>query len=243
MKFLNLFVVLSLFIGLYACNKKDSSTDNISFNINGINDLKIPANGSGSLTLAITHTSGKQETVTLSLNGLPDKVSHEFSTASGTPTFNSMLDISADYATEGNYPITILAKSASGETKNYNFNLIIEPYTDCAAKMAGIFNGSVNCGGFPENETITITKNPGVVNGIFIEGIDGFPDKVPATLDCENQTISIPEFSFNNGVYDHKGSGTGTFVAPSVLNMTLNITRKVNGQNASPQNCTYTLAK
>src|SRR5690606_8314032 len=128
------------------------------FNINGISDVKVPANGSNSLALSVQYTSGVQENVTLGITGVPGKTTSEFSTTSGIPTFASTLSFTSNMEAEGIYPLTLTSTSVSGVKKEFNFNLIIDKPSDCSTSLLGTYQGSQQCmGNSPYNSSMIVT--------------------------------------------------------------------------------------
>lgn len=220
----------------------------ISYTVNGVSDVKVPSNGGkGTLSLSIALVSGTQETVTLSLSGVPDKVNAEFSSASGTPAFTSTLTLTSNNAAQGTYPITLTGTSASNVKKTVNFNLIVEKPTDCAAAMVGNFTGTMSCGGAPSNTSFITTKHPSDLNTLLIEGLTGTP--IPAVLDCGQGTLTLKETTYSQpygpGTMDTKVTGSGTFVE-SAHTMTITVTRAITysmGGSGGTTTCVYTMAK
>lgn len=68
----------------------------------------VKAGKSATFTVTVRLVSGTAQSVSLSLEGLPDGASYSFSPASGTPTFTSTLTVSTDAsAPPGTYQLTI----------------------------------------------------------------------------------------------------------------------------------------
>ncbi|MBZ0098987.1 MAG: hypothetical protein K8F30_07870, partial [Taibaiella sp.] len=233
---------LILSFSFVCCNKKETQSNQTNFAVNGVADLKVKANQSGTLALSIAHVSGNQETVTLSLSGLPPLTTHEFSTSSGIPTFASTLTITGDYAANGTYPLVLTAKSSSGVSKPYNFNLIVDDADDCAAKMAGSYAGSQTCGSSPYTLSMVVTKDPNNnKGGIIITGLYG--GQLPAILNCSKNTIEIPETTVAYGIFTRQLSGSGTFVAPGGISFSLHEKLYVDGNLQRTDDCSYTFVK
>lgn len=109
---------------LFSSCKKDD-TPAVDYIINGVHDVTLNASGSNTLAVALAQTSGAQETVNLSVAGLPLGVAVDISPKSGVPAFASMLTFSTDGTTLPNtYPMQLVASSIS-TSKSYNFNLIV----------------------------------------------------------------------------------------------------------------------
>lgn len=245
-----LLLALTSFMAFSSCDKKTSTPNNpaptnnaISFNVNGIGEIKIPANKDGTMALAITHVSGIQENVTLSLSGLPAKVTHEFSTGSGIPTFSSVLSLTADMATPGSYQVTLTATSASGIVKNYTFNLVIQEPLDCASNMTGNFSGTKTCQGTGNTSTTMTATKDAKLYGLILK-LDGIDADIKASLNCENNTFAIAPFEvqYSSSIIA-KGSGSGTFVSPGVLNFSITTQIYSDGNLVNTSTCNYVMTK
>lgn len=166
------------------------------FIVNGIADLSL-SNGVGGLGLSIEHVSGTQKTVNLAVHGLPEGMSYDFSSWSGTPTFGTALT----FSTYGNhigssFPVTLHATNGSVE-KEYSFTLYSEPADDCVSDMVSrisygwIFNGS--------NGNVTGTVDPDRPNRVRI--VVHFMNDLPMYFDvnCFTREIDIPEQTTPSG--------------------------------------------
>lgn len=240
-------LAVTLTAALYSCDKKPSTpvvtpvTNKTEFNINGISDIKIPSNGGGELVLSIQLISGTQENVTLAISGVPAKVSADFSTTSGIPTYATILSFTSNDEAVGTYPVTITATSASGVKKEFKFNLVIEKPEDCATPLLGNYTGSSQCGSYGPNPiTVNVVAGPDL-NTIKFVG-QGTSEAI-ADLDCSNGTLVIREKIQNNTSYSIKITGSGTFVSPGILNLTLKNVYYVGGVEQYTSECTFSLTK
>lgn len=245
MKNLTLIVSALLLLSVYSCNKSDndgpSNAGNGSttrFSVNGLTDINLKANLSADIPLEVAHNSGNQETVTLTISDLPANVTAEFSASSGIPTYNTVLTLTADNATEGSYGATITAKNQSGNENIYPFTINIQPAEDCAEKMVGSYGGSTTCfvGGLYK-----IEKVPGTTNEIIIKenGSSYIYADVKAVLDCSSNTVTIPEQTTQDNLATYQVKGTGTYTAPNSINFSL----EWSSTTVNTQNCNYTLVK
>ncbi len=240
-------LAVTLTAALYSCDKKPSTpvvptvTNSTEFNINGISDIKIPSNGGGELVLSIQFVSGTQENVTLAISGVPAKVSADFSTTSGIPTYASILSFTSNDEAVGTYPLTITATSASGVKKEFKFNLVIEKPEDCATPIIGNYTGTVKCdASSPSSTTANIVAGPDL-NTIKIIG-QGTSEAI-ADLDCTNGTLVIREKIQDNTTYSIKITGSGTFVSSGILNFTVKNVYYVGGVEQYTSECTFSLTK
>lgn len=240
-------LAVTLTVAVYSCDKKTSTPvvtpvkNNTEFNINGISDIKIPSNGSGDLVLSVQLVSGTQENVTLAISGVPSKVTAEFSTTSGIPTYASILSFTSNDEAAGTYPLTITATSASGAKKEFKFNLVIEKPEDCATPLIGNYTGTVQCdASSPSSTTVNVVAGPDL-NTIKIIG-QGTAESI-ADLDCSNGTLVIREKTQNNSSYSIKITGSGTFISPNILNVKVKNVYYVGGVEQYTSECTFTLTK
>jgi hypothetical protein len=239
-------------LALAACKKNEydnqTNPNAIAYTINGVSDVKISSNGGkGTLPLSVTLTSGTQETVALSLSGMPEKVTASFSAASGTPTYASVLTITSDNAKEGTYPITLTGTSASNVKKTVNFNLVIDKPTDCATPMAGNYTGTIQCGSSPSATSFSATVDGSKLNVLYINNLSG-AKQVPATLDCAKGTITLTETISTEpaGAYTRttKVTGSGTFIeAAHSMNLTVTVESSYTGLPPNTSTCNYTMIK
>jgi len=122
------FLFVFSFLLLAACNRKDD-TPPFSYIIDNVQSVPLSIGGTNTLPLEIKYVSGNQEPVNLAATGLPAGVTASFSAASATPTFSSVLTLTASTtAAEGTYPIKITSTSASTGTKSYDLELVIKGF-------------------------------------------------------------------------------------------------------------------
>lgn len=125
-------ITLSLYVVLFASCTKNSDNGGPDFAIDGIGDVSMdPTIMTKILPLVVSRPPGSsnQETVSLSVSGLPSGASATFEPASGIPSFATALtfNYNFDYTEEGTHQINIVGTSASG-TKTYPMRLIIPEY-------------------------------------------------------------------------------------------------------------------
>lgn len=259
MRKLTLFALMVCLISLGACSKSDdnnqtanptnnnqpiSSTSN--FTVNGVNDVTMTANDTKMMPLEIKHEEGDQEMVTLTVTGLPNKVSAKFSSDSGTPTFSSVLEITTNYAQGGSYPITITATTATGKTKVLSFTLKVEGQTNCRPNIIGQYKSVENCTG-QQRTSVEIREDPDNDNGIIIPGDYLYGQFLFAIIDCPNGSFTITKKTYNQrinstqyAVWEFTGSGTFD-EANGTMTYTITTELTYPGQATTTSTCTYTL--
>lgn len=218
MKSLTLITLALLSTALFFGCKKNEYNNNPNTNpdpnamvyiINGITDLNIKHKGSVTLPLSVERTSGNQENITLSVEGLPGQTTATFSPASGIPNFATTLTINTNYTDGGNYTIALKGTTASGAAKTYNLklNVTAEPALGCVADVVSNYNSHYEGSGLPlQSESIeaTTTKN-------YVKFLPKAAPEFYGTLDCDLHKIDIKfqqtstgEYLMGNGSYDDK---------------------------------------
>ena len=260
MKKLTIFALLACVISLGACSKSDDNnqttnptnnnqpiSNTSNFIVNGVNDLTMTANDTKVMPLVIEYVEGDQEVVTLTVTGLPDKVSAKFSSESGTPTFNSVLEITTNYAQGGSYPITITAATATGKTKVLSFNLKIEGQTNCRPNIIGVYRYKEDCAGQTQTAGWEIKEHPDDENSIYLPGDNTYITSLKGVLNCSKGTLTIPTYtktySDQDGITTYEYSGSGTFEAPNKITYQLTTVITYPGVAPLTNTCTYTFTK
>lgn len=205
-----------VFIALCSCKKADSGgvgNDSYNYIINGVADITIPANSTSNLNLEVKYSSGTQETVNLSVTGLPTGVTATITPASGIPTYTSVITFAVPSGVAaGTYPIKINGTSKSGIVKEYACNLKVTAVADCAGYLAGTFTGDQQCSSSGSTYSYKITKDTGI-NRVLIANTNGFISSMYAIVDCSNNTLTIPSQTIHYAGIDHTISGSGTFTS------------------------------
>jgi len=189
-------------------------TTTFDYTINGVNNVNVQQGNSGNLSLVVKKLSGTAETVNLSVSGLPTGATASFSSASGTPDFNSTLTINTTNSlAAGTYPITLKGQSATTGAKTFTFNLVVTGTTggDCAQDAAGNYTSQDSCTGSAGAPVVTKTGT----NQIKIASLAGYLTytiDVNATINCNNHTVTIPSQAITAiPIPGAMISGTGTF--------------------------------
>lgn len=233
-----------------ACGNKNKNGNNnnnveqIDFSVDGVQDITVAANETASIELDVIYSSGTQEGVTLSIIGLPETVIAEFSKDNGLPDYTSTLTIEGNMATDGVYPLTLTATSKSGVVKTYNLQLTITPFIDCASELARTYQAVKDCGGVNDEDIeLTITQKQNSTTGIIISFEK---NEMPATVDCAEGKINIPEYTREEDLggitTTTKVTGSGSFDANSV---TITVTQEftIPPDYVSYSNCTITMQR
>lgn len=211
-----------LILAMLGC-KKDSKTDNaMQYSINGISDVTFKS-AKQSIAISITHVSGPQEAVNLSVTGMPTGISYTLSTTSGTPSFSTIFEISrTSNVTKGIYPIKFTSTTAAGVAKSVDFKLIVE--SSCAEALEGKYDDMSDPSNPYEYTVSTKSDNP---NRLYFYQKGSLTPDYYADVDCTTGVITIPNQPINGSTLQSV-SGTGTF-SFSPKSITLNLTVTFGG--------------
>lgn len=144
-----LLIIAATVFTLAACEKdpKTPKTDTTaqfdsSYIVNGVVDIKMDNADRASIALAISHVSGTQKQITLTLIGLPERTTAELMPASGTAPFGTELTINTNFTAPGTYALKLVATPENGTTNEYEFNLTVEGKNECKKYFhSGVKNG------------------------------------------------------------------------------------------------------
>ncbi|HEY9178873.1 MAG TPA: hypothetical protein VIN07_14350 [Flavipsychrobacter sp.] len=239
----SLFLLALSLVTLGACTKKTNVIPDVpvevkedsTYIINGITDFTLGSLDSTWAYLQIDFREGKQEKITLSIEGLPDKVKAEFEPAAGIPGFATTLMLKAIIATPGTYPIKIIGTSSTGMKKTYEVNLVIKDNFACDSFM--VRNGgsyktytdpagdSVSGYSYVSYRTLSDGSMVLYMRNTYLETVSGYPvmsgnfgapdltNEVVLVVNCNNKTITIPEKTIlaytSMGPEQYTVSGTG----------------------------------
>lgn len=260
MRKLTLFALLVCLISLGACSKSDdnnqatnptnnnqpiSNTNN--FIINGVKDLSLEVGKTETLPLAIEYVEGEQEIVTLSIEGLPSHVTAEFSNAAGTPSFATMLNITADFEASGTHTIAIKAATATGKIKFLTFQLVIKGASNCVSLLEGRYdNTTMSCGGdkptpISFSQIIADPNNPKEFKYNSYDAFSSFT--LDCIADCANSTLTVKNDTTRSGSTTEVYSGSGTFELPNKFTINYTYTKIEGTTVVRTTNCTITGTK
>ena len=206
-----LFLAL-LIIGFASCKKDD---DNIpskpSYHINGVNDLTLQKlinseqAGIAYMSLELVYEHSDQEKVTLSLEGVPQKLKSTISSPSGIPSFSTSIILVDSGVAAGNYSITLVATGTSSGRKTYSFNVSVLAAHDCADDLVAndySVQSSCNTTTYTEN----ITKDTGGVSRILFNDFANMGAHIYGLVSCSTNQITIPRQVVNGNTYQGSGS-------------------------------------
>ncbi|MBA3827929.1 MAG: hypothetical protein H0X33_03245 [Taibaiella sp.] len=209
------------FIALSSCTK-DSNESNAptTYRVDNITNLVIgyKPTSTTSLNLNVAYVGPIQETVTISLSGLPTGIRLDSnSITTGIPTFTSQLFLVNDSfnTTPGNYKITLNCTGSQTGIKSYTFMLKVlaaPPIPPCVSTVIGAWTNAVNCAGSPFADNIIVDPS-GVPNRIVFRNFDGTGNSVYADLDCTNSIMTIPAQTVGGHAYN----GGGNFSATTIV--------------------------
>jgi hypothetical protein len=199
-------LALSLFT--VGCKKETEQADR--FIINGLHDVEFNSSATSNiLPIQVQHMNGTQETVGVSVEGLPDGFWAAIEPNSGTPTFGSIITIhqSGTGPGGGTYPFKVIAKSASF-TKTYALNLIlqtdgytIKPYnggdTLELSKTAYMYMSIDRTSGrAPEQTTLSVSNLPATLRAQFSQETGRPPFSTIIKFQEQNGILQEGYYSF-----------------------------------------------
>ncbi|MGA2790301.1 MAG: zinc ribbon domain-containing protein [Candidatus Bathyarchaeia archaeon] len=152
--------------------------------------------GSASYTVAVNPVTGPQQSVDLSVSGLPNGVSASFNPTSGTPPFTSTLSVTvASSVSPGALTLTIVG-NGGGVTHTASVTLIVSAASDFAIGVSpasqSVLQGqtasySVNVSalnGFNSQVSLSVSGLPSGADGVFSNpsGTPNFASTLTVTL-------------------------------------------------------------
>ena len=143
-KTLRVLTLVSVLFG--ACAQKTniipehSVGEDSTYIINGVTDIAMSQLDSVAVEMKIQYQRGKQERISLNVDGLPKRVVADFLPSAGTPGFETVLRLKSNVAEPGNYPIIVKGTSESGSEKSYKFYLSIKNDFVCDTFLATKLN-------------------------------------------------------------------------------------------------------
>lgn len=152
------------------------------------------------LSLYVKFLTGSEEPITLSIAGLPPKVTLSQDSITGTPNFYANFVFHADSATLGIYPATLVTYSSTNHLQYRNFNIVIV-LANCAKPLAGNYAPTYACS--PNYYNVDSVGIRAVTNNtINISNIGGYgPTTITsATLNCNTDSIYISRQNIGNGI-------------------------------------------
>ncbi len=173
------------------------------------------------IELLLTTKGSQHDYVTFSLENVPAGLSYVIDTSSGIPPFKTSVRFIDSGVVEGNYTLNMVVTDYSSRI-TFPLNVVVTSLPDCTSDVTGSSYVTVSpcrsTGNFVQN----VTRAEGGYNRVFFSNIDNTGAKIYADIDCEHNTLSIPEQTFNEIVY----SGTGAYsVANGQHIITLSVTQ------------------
>ena len=201
-----------------------------------VRNIYIPDTGKFDMRILVQFLSGyNQDSVTLTINGLPSDISVTPSTVKLTPTYVQDFVFYTNHATHGTYNVSITGTAPEEDAQNYNFTVTVIS-ANCATPFIGTLNGKNACsvaGDFPYTVTASATGTP---DQLVINNFGGYGSNTNATvyLNCDNDSLSIPNQNIGNGT---TLSGYGTYTSAGMV-IYYSASRTPTG---GTDNCTATL--
>jgi hypothetical protein len=242
MKSMKKIVLFLLAASFFAASCQKTVKVPVSYTVESIQntvptDIYIPDLGTTTLPLLVKFLGGfSEDTVMLTLKGLPADVRLDEDTITGVPTFRADFKMSTNKARLGTYPVTLTAVAPGSDPKNYRFNVIVTP-ADCASALWGNLSGSNDCS--DRNFTYTATgTSSGSVNVLNLVNFGGYGSNTSTliVLNCNNDSLTIPAQNIGNGT---NLQGYGTFT-PTGMTVYYSATSTPGG---FPESCTATFTK
>ena len=233
------FLFLFVFAAFSACQKDNSPIANepTNYHVQGITDVIMGNGTSGPTTASLSYTvalvGNIQETVSLSLQGLPagvyrDTASYYMTPTTGIPTFSASFILVNNGAAPGTYPIKLMCNGNVTGQKYYTFNLNVLPAPPCNASVVKTYTFCRNYCGTSAYYTDVVTADASLGTRIHFSNFANTGiSTIYADLDCTTGRITIPYQTIPGDVI----SGSGTF---STNYMSINY-------NTSTANCNLTL--
>jgi|GEM_PF-1554404 len=218
----NLLLLFLLSVSIFSCSKKSSSGPN--YQISGVQDVTLQNKGTAtpsnyqmlSLAIAPKNSTSDQETVTLTITGLPDGIVMNAITSSSTGTITSTTNGTVPFATvltfydtttlgapAGVYPITVTCDGSKSGNTNYKFNMTILAGPAIATSLAATYahcDLHVISGTMPSASYVdVVTVDPSYNNKIWFSNFYNTGQKIYGVVtEVSGQTfVNIPNQTVN----------------------------------------------
>jgi hypothetical protein len=197
------FFLLITIAVVVSCKKTtNNTTSNFPlppFIINGITDVTFTngSNYSVSLPITVQYEDSTQETVSLSLTGLPTGVTMDTTIIrTGIPTFSTVITLSDTLSAglnPGSYSVNLVAEGSKSGTKTYPFNIIAVSPASCTSNSNVLGNYSY-CFSSSLSSTYvdSITADPLITNKVWFGNVYGKGVRLFGYYDCNTKNITIP---------------------------------------------------
>lgn len=188
----------------------DTSGVDTSYIVSGLRDIKMTNVGVADINVMVNRTSGAEQKVTLSVDGMPDNSEVMIDGKTGYTSFSSAISFVTKFAPVGTYPLSVKAKSESGEMKTYNINLIITRTTtqDCHTFFLGgasinltTYEGTSNTIVYDQSTILVNSSNERLyISRLVVEKdttnqdiyVESTIQGTTLTFSCDDGSIKIP---------------------------------------------------
>jgi hypothetical protein len=208
----NIILIFTLALVLIACNKPLPDLSNLpfSYSVTGIQDVTVPANDAAVFNPSVNLLSGdpRDQPITVTFTGMPKNIIISNNDSSFRLNYSLNSTFYARNAPQGKYPMQVIFTDKNGNTKVYNFNLIITAPLDRVAMFSGYYYPSNAC----TNAlyiSCTVQSDASVPNKVLIfDYLNGNTyDTTYAIVDCCSNTFTIPSQKVSGATV----TGDGTF--------------------------------
>ncbi len=236
-----LFLSLALvFVGfgllVNSCNKTKDTQVRLAYSVDSILDnVYVGDTGYTHWPLKVSFLGGNPtETVTITINGLPQRLTVTPNPLTATPTFTQDFVFKGNYAPHGSYPANLVAYSPSTGNKVYAFNLVVVT-ANCAFGYDGTYSGSNICTTANSGYTCTMSHTSSDSMNVVNFGGLGSNTNTKIILNCGVDSVTIPNQVNGNG---DTIKGLGTYTASQFV---ISYTRRSSGGGFD--SCVTTLTK
>jgi len=235
------FFFLTLCAINFSCTKQTKIPVSYSVTNNtqdsGVTDIYLPDTGTLDMTVLVKFLTGAtNDTVGLTLSGLPANVTVTPNSYKALPTYSQDFIFTSVTAPLGTFPLTLTSSVSDEQSAIYRFNMIILP-----ANSANIFSGNFTthnaCSSADYSYTVTC-YTADTVNVMYINNFGGYGPEANAMIffNPYTGTVTMPQQTIGNGV---RLNGSGTY---SQTTLTINYSAVIT-PGGVPDNCTATIVK
>jgi hypothetical protein len=221
---------LLIFIAFSSCQKTDNSAisnEPTNYRVQNITDV-IMGNGTtgptmASLQYSVALVGSIQETVSLSLSGLPagvyiDTANYYRTATTGIPPFSCTITLVNYNAVAGTYPIKLMCNGTVTGQKYYTFNLVVEPTPPCNASLSKTYYSCINYCLGSTYYTDVVTADASIGTRIHFSNFANSGQSIYADLNCSSGTLTIPAQTVGSATY----TGSGRFYTSGYMSINFN---------------------
>jgi hypothetical protein len=201
-------------ICLWGC-QKEKSTD---FEVTAIEKIDIRYTEIRPIPLSVAYNGGDKQTITLSVQGLPQGALASFTPNSNTPPFDTKMQLSTKGVKGGEYTLKLIAQPTEGQPRSYDVKMKVKGVEEigCALELAGEYVGPVVALYTLDMRNPTVKPAP-EKNRIIFTNCE--PLGFYADLDCSAGSLNIPYQKSASGTYV---TGGGIYTG-AVISMSLRV--------------------